>query len=778
MTGGRQKMTADRGQKAAPSSVSRLPFSALLLALCLCILALRVTYTEAPTAQTHVMPGILADTVYSLTLSGLLIFAFVLWLVWSIVTGRRAYRVTGMEVGLALFGIAAVLSSIRASDTRSAITQTLVLLGPICAALLLVQILDSPGRVRLVLTVIAALGVVSAYQCAEQFFVSNAAMIEQYEKSPETLLNPLGVEPGTFQHFMFEHRLYSRGIRGFFTTSNSAASFAIMASFAGLALLLRLFHDAGSDRPLLRRGLPAAFGTILVVAGLLLTQSKGGILAFFAGLMIFGLLMGVNTWLGARRRRVLAIAVPGALLLAIALGCLAVLYGLQHDRLPGGNSMLVRWQYWTASARMYADHPWTGVGPGNFSNYYPHYKPPAALESVSDPHNFLLSLLTQYGPLGLLGFLAMLAVPLWRSVMYCPADSPSESARQQAPFRAAAFGMLLVISACLLVIRPLLIPMTGDGDFTMAFYEVMTLYVTPAAAFLIGFLLLAAPLDDKCAWQSVRALTGLCTALAAAVLGVLLHNLIDFAIFEPGVWMTLWILLACLVASRLPPRAVTATASPRSPALKMAVLAGAALLLGGYYFYAWRPVCRATVGIRRAQDAVARGQFDLAHHYLDAAAAADPLAPVAANLNGRLYVQQYEMTGGSSPALLEKAARSFREVIAANPADYKNYENLAMVYNQLGQPAQAYDWFLKAVARYPGRGRLWFELANTAERLDRPGAALDHYRKAVAIEDSYRRQFRTMYPDREKTVSRLGEQDYEQARRRIEELAGSLQEGK
>ena len=84
-------------------------------------------------------------------------------------------------------------------------------------------------------------------------------------------------------------------------------------------------------------------------------------------------------------------------------------------RLPGGNSMLVRWQYWAASAHMIADHRMTGVGPGNFADYYTHYKPAAALESVADPHNVLLSLMTQYGPLGLIGFLAMVFVPLWRS---------------------------------------------------------------------------------------------------------------------------------------------------------------------------------------------------------------------------------------------------------------------------------------------------------------------------------------------------------------------------
>ena len=152
-----------------------------------------------------------------------------------------------MEIGLILFGAAAILSSLGASDKRAAVNHATILLAPVLAALLLTQILDRPGRIRVVLIVIVALGIVSAYQCAEQFLVSNAITIEQYEKDPSMLLGPLGIEPGTFQHFLFEHRLYSRGIRGFFTTSNSAASFAICACLCGHRPVCR--QTRGLQRP-------------------------------------------------------------------------------------------------------------------------------------------------------------------------------------------------------------------------------------------------------------------------------------------------------------------------------------------------------------------------------------------------------------------------------------------------------------------------------------------------------------------------------------------------
>ncbi len=742
-----------------------------LLSVCLSILALRVTYTEGPTAQMLLMPGSLVDTVYSLTLSGLLIFAFVLCLLWRVLANRFVYRATGIEIGLFLFTVAAIVSTIGASDKRAAITYSMMLLGPLCAALLLAQILDSSAKIRVVLVAVAALGIVSAYQCAEQFFVSNTVTIEQYEKHPQLLLGPLGIEAGTFQHFLFEHRLYSRGIRGFFTTSNSAASFAIMASFAAVALLVRGLQDARSRQRGLRSGLFLALAIFLLVAGLFLTQSKGGILAFCAGLAVFAVLMGIHRWLGAHKRLATAVFGASILLLVAVVGFATVRYGLKHDRLPGGNSMLVRWQYWAASAQMYADHPLTGVGPGNFADYYSRYKPAPALESVSDPHSFLLSLMTQYGPLGLLGFLMMVCGPLWRSAIFPARTEAADEAQAGPPFRPLALITLSVIGACLLLVRPLLIPVTGAGDAGVMLYEIITLYLTAAAAFLIGYLLAAAPLEDRRPWQTDLSSAALSAALISALLAVLLHNLIDFAIFEPGVWLTFWILIACLAAMRLQRSSRHSFPAKSAAVLKAAALGTALVLFVSYLCFVWKPAYETTVSIQQAQRAASAGRFDRAHRLLDTAMSADPLSPVIPNVSGRLYLLHYEKAALRQPGLLEEAARCFRRAIEANPADYKNYEKLALVYGQLGEKHKTYDWYLKAVQLYPGSDRLWFGLAQAAERLGLRDAALSHYQKAVEIEDSYRRQFRQMYPQREKIVSRLGEQDYRLARKRIEELS-------
>ena len=385
-----------------PKSKSQTIVEYILLGVCLCVLAIRTTLTESPTVQSTTMPASLADNIYTLSISAVLIFSFVLWLVWSFCSRQFSYRFTGIEIGLSLFCIAAVIAGFAASNKRLAITNFATLLAPAMMAILLVQILDSHSKIKLLLCVVAALGVVSAYQSAEQLFSSNQMTIEQYEQAPQTILEPLGIQPGTFAQFLFEHRLYTKGIRGFFTTSNSAGSFALLATFAAIALFIEKLKNMSFPRNLSRAEsreresiLHIALCGIAVAAvifALVITRSKGVIISSIFAATLFILLLRFGDWVKAHK---LIITIACFLLFVVAVFIVAR-YGLTHGRLPGGNSTLVRWQYWHASVKMFADHPLTGVGPGNFTNFYPRYKPAECLSPSQTPtiscSAFLLSM--------------------------------------------------------------------------------------------------------------------------------------------------------------------------------------------------------------------------------------------------------------------------------------------------------------------------------------------------------------------------------------------------
>ncbi|MHC4666071.1 MAG: O-antigen ligase family protein [Planctomycetota bacterium] len=683
------------------------------------------------------------------------------------------YRFTAIEIGVCIFVGGAIIAAVAASNKRAAITSSVTLLAPILMAILLMQILDSQWKIRLVLVVVAALGVVSAYQCAEQLFVSNKMMIEQYRQAPQTLLEPLGIRPGTFAQMLFEHRLYSRGIRGFFTTSNTAGSFALLASFAAITLFIDKFKNRRSGAFASRRVLTAGVGVAIVIISLVITRSKGAIAASLIAATMFAAYLLVGDWLKTHRKAMFIVC----LLLVLAGGSLVVLYGVKRGGLPGGNSMLVRWQYWHGSVKMYAEHPLAGIGPGNFVFLYPHYKIPSALETVSDPHNFVLSVLTQYGPLGLIGFLAMLLIPLLRRVFSPAAASFLPKVKQDELVSRKLTGVFVIaISLSLLLIRPIIMPVTSSATFGVMAYVIFTLYIAPVVAFAVGLWLLAG--DEGTIESAVTDVTA--AALFCACVGVVIHNLIDFAIFEPGVLTAFWAVVACLISLDFHQKSGPQFVMKPSPFARIVVTVMGLVFIWAYFNYALSPVAKSTVKIQRANEAVSAGDFRRAHSLLAAATEDDRLSPAAASLNGRLYLHHFELTPRKDVRLLSEAEASLLKAISRNNADFKDFERLTEAYVLLaqtsgGQERDAYlnkalDSARSAVERYPGSGRLRFKLAEVAEKLGRTHQAVEQYAEAIRIEDSYRLQFGRMYPGRE-IFSRLGEEKYQSAKQRMKTLS-------
>src|SRR5262249_38178204 len=96
-------------------------------------------------------------------------------------------------------------------------------------------------------------------------------------------------------------------------------------------------------------------------------------------------------------------------------------------------TMAARIDYWRATAKMIGDHPWLGVGSGNFGGYYPRYMAETAGEKVKDPHNFVLELWATGGVFVLLAVLIALGA-FFLSVRRGIAayDQAESSARPQA----------------------------------------------------------------------------------------------------------------------------------------------------------------------------------------------------------------------------------------------------------------------------------------------------------------------------------------------------------
>ncbi len=212
--------------------------------------------------------------------------------------------------------------------------------------------------------------------------------------------------------------LYARYLTGPFGYPNAMAGFLLLTGGAALAA-------AQMHRGPLVRGAAMLAGAVSML-GLVLTRSRGAVLAAAVGLGLWALIHR-KTWLS--RRMWLWLGAIG--LLAV----LVVLSGASSGFLPGrfsldggsGDSSL-RWRWhilrWTWT--MVRQHPWWGVGPGAFPVALNQYQ---RLPYVSgeNPHNLYLELAAEYGlPAGLLavlmlgGFLGRLA----SITMRAPEDDP------------------------------------------------------------------------------------------------------------------------------------------------------------------------------------------------------------------------------------------------------------------------------------------------------------------------------------------------------------------
>jgi O-antigen ligase len=743
----------------------------LLLVFCLGLVCLRVIHTEGPAVQTGNIPGNVGDNFYSLCVSACLVATFVIWLIWSICSRKFVYRFSGLEVGLVIFCIAVVVSGFAAADKRQAITNIVVYVSPLLCAVLLVQLLDTPAKIRFVLAVIAALGVLCVYQGLEQYFTTNQATIDQYKQNPQALLEQFGIEPNSIGQFLFEHRLNSKNVSTFFTTRNSAGSFFLLCFFVAFAL----FFEQNRNRQINLSSLLRSPGNLVPVSvillGLLLTRSKGAIIGLLFALVTYALLTRYKDQLKKHRRLVLILFI-----FLILAGTFFIFgFGMKYDRMPSGSSMLVRWQYWQGAVKMFAAHPMTGVGPGNFAYFYQRYKTPAAMEDIADPHNFPLSLLVQYGPLGLAGFLLMLFIPFYlvtRPSSIVHRDNSSESRTNGSRF--ASYAIILWV-CILLALRILVIPADYADRYDVILYMVVRFYIPPVIVFSLCLLLLAKnkSLESEIQHYSI-------IALVCAVIGLLLHNMTDFAIFEPGVYTVFWVIIACLIAARRSSYPSFIVHHP-SKVVKLSIIAIVTLTSWAMFNYAIIPVFHTADKIQQANIAISEGSFEQAHNLLALAAEQDKLASTALSLDARLYIRQSELQPASKQKWLTEAQKLLQAASQRNKADYKNFERLAQVYNQLADDSgkqekadllnKAFAAQSQAIERYPGCERLHFSLAQLAEKLGRPTIAREHYSRAVEIEQQYRSQFRLIYPEVKEVISRLGQDEYQIATERIKTLS-------
>jgi hypothetical protein len=212
-----------------------------------------------------------------------------------------------------------------------------------------------------------------------------------------------------------------------------------------------------------------------------------------------------------------------AIVLAIAA---IVALGLWRGSLPS-DSLAFRWRYWTGSWRMIAEHPWLGVGWANFGEYYLRFRLPSAVEEIKDPHNLFVKMWAELGIIGLALLIAWLGRLWWELTR--PIEPPPPAAGKPPHIRAIGFFTAAGCSAMLLNILAS-VDLAQDPFWIAGELMRRGIYL---CLFLVAAVAATVRSQQEPRIDERPAPWLLCGTLVAIGL-FLLHNLVDFSLFDPN----------------------------------------------------------------------------------------------------------------------------------------------------------------------------------------------------------------------------------------------------
>ncbi|MFH0982268.1 MAG: O-antigen ligase family protein [Planctomycetota bacterium] len=676
---------------------------------------------------------------HTLLIDAAILAAALGWAVGHGLQPQRRYRWCGLEAGLALVLVAVVASCAAAGHKRVALNASVDWVSMALIAVVLVQVLRERRRVRLALCVIVASAAVQAYQCFDQVFYTFPETERLYEEQREAFWQAQGVPLDSAQVISFEKRMWAREASGYLAHSNVAGAYLVLTFFAALGAAAGRLGRASVavDRIVF---LAMCVVAVFLFAATLLTHSFG---AMAAGAVGFALAVARRLgrgWIEAHRRP--------ALLLGWALvggGVLAVVaHGRAHGSLPGA-SLNFRWGYWTASSRLIANHPWTGVGRENFGDAYLKYKPITAPEEVKNPHNFLVAAAAEWGVPGLLGVLAMLVGGSITATRPLPESGP-EAPGSTLAIPAAGHPRLwmLLLALCFFGVRLHLL-----GSDNRAYWFVET--VPPAMVWLAVFAVCAFG-PDPWRYSGRDGWLRMAVLINCGLFAFLLQDTINFALIVPGAATTVFAVVGVAVAARqVPPPRRGALDGERQGWWRWGFATAAGLALALVVGFIIPPVWRATDAVVRARaqrqnpvrGAPEAHPTDLLYRQ---AVLADPLDPTAAAERAE-WLERVAESATNATAVLREASASMAEAIARSPANVAYHRArtgiilaLARLTHDPVDRARALEEAERAIALYPARPESYIDLANlqvwvgrTEERAELVITAVTNYRRALDL---------------------------------------------
>jgi len=713
--------------------------------------------------------GPLAPTVEATVTLRLLVHMFfllavALWLVAMALDGRFSIHRTGMGAACLLFAGAVVASVVNASYRYPAALTAFFWLTNMLAFIYLVHEARARRARAWMLAVICASAFVVALHGIHQHEVELREALERLTRDPTGVLQALHLPPQ--MAFDLEGRIRSQRVFSTFVVPNSLAGYLalVFPAFLGLWLDRLRRREPGEGRFL------AVVGVVLlgpVLVALFFTKSKGGALAFLAGTAALGL-WAFRHVLWRRRLQVF-----GAGLLLLVMMGVAQVSGLLPPPRDYLGSLAVRRGYWRAGLTLFERHPVSGIGLDNFADAYAAVKLPSEQEARR-AHNDYIQVAAEMGLTGLVLY-AALWVAFWRRVWRRKAEPvlpPAEAAVSPAAAIAgvAALGTLI---------------------FTIEAFAGGTLHTAEGGPGRAWPMMLAVAwvgvvvLHVRSAGRTLRRDSYATIGMASGLVAFLVHGLLDFDLYVPATFQTVWLFMGLTLAAHLneeQDRFVVDRPLHAFGRFGLILVASAGVYLALYGFV--RPVADAQMYRERARDLLGEAtrierpaalrRLMQAQRALERAIASCPWdAENPALLSDVLFVraQAEDALGPSGQTALSDAIRRVRQAIRLDPRRSEYYTRLGRLHEWRWRvpPRNAADFqaaeaaYTRAEELFPSNPDTALNLGRLYDLAGRYPEALGKYHRALDISERH-------YHIPRKYRGRA----LEQLRARVEELMVSI----
>lgn len=579
-----------------------------------------------------------------------------------------------------------------------------------------------------------------------QHYVSHPQMVAEYSPLFDKLRTATGSELVAVQQklvregiptegaaaILFEKRLRdSREPLALFALANTFGGFLAVTLVLLLGEVLAVWQRGGRWKVIL----PLVLMAGVIGWCLLLTKSRTACIGTLCGVFVL-----LSPWIrlsGRLRRflRPLGFAIGAGI---AVVGLLLAIGSLDHQVLSEApKSLSYRIQYWRATSRMIAAHPWIGVGPGNFRQSYLQYKLPEASEEIADPHNMFFEMAATGGIFSLAGLLILLGLGLTRGRVNpqvpITGDRTVGSATDYSTvvFWLAGAGAVLAFSGQLF----------WWGEWEDRLFVLSLVWGT-----LGGLLAVCWPRPAK---SSVAVNFDQTDIVRAAAVVLVVHLMGAGGISMPAITQILLLLLAwsgCRVATE-PTATANVGRSYAGARIVGGVLAIASVaLLIGVSMTALNPVtqCRNLMA-KVVQQSLSRisQKGDESERYFRLATVADPWSTEP----WRHLFEQAAAEGIRSNELFESAVKHLHEVMRRDPKNFWGPRTLGrfcfqrwQVSHQAADCDQAVTWLRRALELYPTNSEIQSELAIALVSAGDRSAAGQAARGALAQDAIYRKQ--------------------------------------